>query len=142
MQLVMIKLWQALEQVCPATCDEFRRLAMVQTERVLVDWARHFCGPDGLATNTVRLEISHALIGVGDGDSNNQQPYLWAALHDAMAALPDDERMIVGLRCYDGRKFVDIAKELGVSIDTVRRRWKRAREYLRRCLGDEARHGG
>ena len=57
-----------------------------------------------------------------------------AALHDAIAALPEDRRIVVVLRDLEGLTYEEIAEALGVELNTVRSRLHRARLDLKAKL--------
>lgn len=60
---------------------------------------------------------------------------LVAALHVALAALPEEQRAVFALREWDGLEYEEIAAVEGVPVGTVRSRLARAREALRAALG-------
>lgn len=57
-----------------------------------------------------------------------------AALHRAIAELPDERRMVVVLRDLEGLSYDEIAGALGIELGTVRSRLHRARLDLREKL--------
>jgi RNA polymerase sigma-70 factor (ECF subfamily) len=59
---------------------------------------------------------------------------LEAALHEAVAALPEDRRIVVVLRDLEGLSYEDIAEVLGMPLNTVRTRLHRARLDLKAKL--------
>jgi RNA polymerase sigma-70 factor (ECF subfamily) len=59
---------------------------------------------------------------------------LQAALHAAIAALPDERRIVVILRDLEGLAYEEIAEVLGLPLNTVRSRLHRARLDLRATL--------
>jgi RNA polymerase sigma-70 factor, ECF subfamily len=59
---------------------------------------------------------------------------LQAALHEAIAALPDDRRIVVVLRDVEGLAYEEIAEVLGLPLNTVRTRLHRARLDLKAKL--------
>ncbi|MEZ6036190.1 MAG: sigma-70 family RNA polymerase sigma factor [Planctomycetota bacterium] len=63
-----------------------------------------------------------------------------AAVVKAVLALPDAYRDVVVLRWFEGLPPRDVAKRLGVPVETVRTRHRRAFERLREEL--DAQHGG
>ena len=69
---------------------------------------------------------------------------LIARVQAAVATLPPDYRAVVHLRFFEDRLPVAIADELGVPVETVRTRLKRAVERLRAALlpGRAARDAG
>jgi RNA polymerase sigma-70 factor (ECF subfamily) len=56
---------------------------------------------------------------------------LEAALHQAVAALPEDRRIVVVLRDLEGLSYEEIGEVLGVPLNTVRSRLHRARLDLK-----------
>ena len=59
---------------------------------------------------------------------------LETALHQAIAALPEDRRIVVVLRDLEGLAYEEIAHVLGVELGTVRSRLHRARMDLKAKL--------
>jgi RNA polymerase sigma-70 factor (ECF subfamily) len=59
---------------------------------------------------------------------------LAAALRDAIAALPDERRIVVVLRDLEGLGYEEIAEVLGLELGTVRSRLHRARLDLKAKL--------
>ena len=59
---------------------------------------------------------------------------LQAALHEAVAALPEERRIVVVLRDLEGLAYEEIAEVLGLPLNTVRTRLHRARVDLRAKL--------
>jgi RNA polymerase sigma-70 factor (ECF subfamily) len=57
-----------------------------------------------------------------------------AALHDAIAALPEERRIVVILRDLEGLTYEEIAEALGLELNTVRTRLHRARLDLKAKL--------
>lgn len=53
-----------------------------------------------------------------------------AALHDLVAALPEDQRVVFVARAVEGRSTAEVAAGLGISEDLVRWRLRRARLRL------------
>jgi RNA polymerase sigma-70 factor (ECF subfamily) len=57
-------------------------------------------------------------------------------LDQAFAQLPDDQRRIVQLALIEGLPHAEIAERLGLSVEAVKGRLKRARARMRRELAD------
>jgi RNA polymerase sigma-70 factor (ECF subfamily) len=141
-QNAMLRLCRALREVTPGSLREFFRLAALQIRRELIDLARHYYGPGGLAAH-------HETLRPGDGrdarapaldpsDSRDEPSKLalWTEFHERVGALPEDEREVFDLVCYQGLTHAEAAKLLDVSTKTVQRRWQAA------CLKlHEAMHG-
>ena len=69
-----------------------------------------------------------------DPEAEHFDPALVARVQAAVAALPEDYRTVVHLRFFEDRLPFAIADELGVPVETVRTRLKRAVERLRAAL--------
>jgi len=63
-----------------------------------------------------------------------EQRELQAALHEAIAALPEERRIVVVLRDLEGLAYEEIADVLGLPLNTVRTRLHRARLDLKAKL--------
>jgi len=70
----------------------------------------------------------------GDAAIALERTEVAAALHDAIAALPEDRRLVVILRDLEGLSYEEIAEALGVELNTVRTRLHRARLDLKAKL--------
>ena len=62
---------------------------------------------------------------------------LRAALQQALAAMPEEERMVIVLAYAEDLTQVEIAERLGLPLGTVKTRTRRALRRLRNVLGDE-----
>jgi RNA polymerase sigma-70 factor (ECF subfamily) len=69
-----------------------------------------------------------------DPRSHAERHELEAALRRAIAELPDERRIVVVLREFEGLAYEDIAEALGIELGTVRSRLHRARQELREKL--------
>jgi hypothetical protein len=90
------KLHGALETVHPESPRHFYNLAATQIRRVLIDLARHYCGPDMLAAH-------HDTAGMNpegnpppkydEADIAGEPQTLmeWTEFHEQVEALPDEE---------------------------------------------------
>ncbi len=54
-----------------------------------------------------------------------------AALHEAIAELPERQQALLSLRYGDGMEYTQIAKVMGLTLGTVKSALNRAREHLR-----------
>ena len=97
--------------------------------RILIDHARKHLGPKHGGGKTISLE---AVAVVSD-----ERAAELVALDDALTALARvDERKssLVELRYFGGLSMAETAAVLGVSDETVRREWIRAKAFLHREL--------
>jgi len=69
--------------------------------------------------------------GEADPATSLERSELSAALHQAIAELPDDRRVIVVLRDLEGLSYEEIARALELELGTVRSRLHRARMDLK-----------
>ncbi len=137
-QQATLKLWHALQEIAPGSVREFVGLAATQIRRVLIDMARHHFGPEGPGRK-------HESPAPGTdppadpADSTNDVTRLaaWTAFHEQMDLLPAQEREVFELHWYQGLTHGDAAEVLGVSVDTIKRRWQSARLLLYQALGGE-----
>ncbi len=58
-------------------------------------------------------------------------------LHDGLAKLPDDERILLNLRYWRALPVQEIASIMGKSPPTVRKRLARAEQHLKESMADE-----
>jgi RNA polymerase sigma-70 factor (ECF subfamily) len=71
---------------------------------------------------------------VADAATALERTELEAALHQAIAELPDERRIVVVLRDVEGLAYEEIAEALGLELGTVRSRLHRARTELKAKL--------
>jgi RNA polymerase sigma-70 factor (ECF subfamily) len=67
-------------------------------------------------------------------DENAARAMLAARVREAMAALPEEQRVVLSLRAGEGLSYREIADLLDVPIGTVMSRLARARETMRRMV--------
>jgi RNA polymerase sigma factor (sigma-70 family) len=70
--------------------------------------------------------------------ADQEDPLRRQDLMRALAELPDDQRVVLLLVAVEDLSYADTARILGVPIGTVMSRLSRAREKLRRGMGEEA----
>jgi RNA polymerase sigma-70 factor, ECF subfamily len=83
-----------------------------------VDALADMSGDDGRTITEARSELAHA--------------------QAAMAALPDDQRIVLALVVIDGRSYREAAEILELPIGTVMSRISRARHAIDLCLNGKA----
>jgi RNA polymerase sigma-70 factor (ECF subfamily) len=81
-------------------------------------------------------ELALSRIPAADDDAVAalERDELQAALHEAIAALPEDRRIVVVLRDLEGLSYEEIGEVLGLPLNTVRTRLHRARGDLKSKL--------
>jgi RNA polymerase sigma factor (sigma-70 family) len=133
----LVRLLRTLQTLRPPTTRDFFNLAAVHIRRELLDLARR-CKK---RRNDVALEVqddSHCAPGAPPAVAADVGADfdLWVRFHEAVDALPVEEREVVGLVFYHGWTQVKIAEMFGVDERTVRRRWATACDRLRQQMGD------
>ena len=141
LQNAFMRLMRAIEEVKIESPRHFMALSALQIRRELVDLARHYYGPRGLAANhesKVGVD-SNARANVDVADLSHEPNTLaqWCEIHEQIGALPDHEREAMDLLYYDGLSQADAATLLGVSVRTVQRRWHSALQLLHEKVGDQ-----
>jgi len=71
---------------------------------------------------------------VGDAASENHADVL--CVQDAMARLPDEQRIAVGLVLVEGLSYKEAAEIMGIPVGTLTSRLARGREALQAMLAD------
>jgi RNA polymerase sigma factor (sigma-70 family) len=136
----LIRLLTAMEEVRPESSAHFLHLAAMQIRRELHDLCRHYFGPCGPAAHhdTGRGEADPAEgVRAGephpDGGRDSDGPSTlaeWTEFHEAVAALPEDLRVVVELHWYTGLTHEQVAEITRVDVRTAKRRWRHARRLL------------
>jgi RNA polymerase sigma-70 factor (ECF subfamily) len=134
-QQAALKLWNALHAVNPGSVREFVGLAATQVRRVLIDMARHYYGPQGPGTKHQTPGQETRLSGEpADSSQDPRRLAAWTAFHEHVETLPEAEREVFDLHWYQGLTHAEAGNLLGVSLDTVKRRWQSARLQLYQAL--------
>jgi RNA polymerase sigma-70 factor (ECF subfamily) len=138
LQNAMMRLMRSVKEVKPATVKAYVGLAATQIRRELIDLARHEFGPEGAGAN----HASDPRVAGQDGKNlpaaeNAADPHTgpqtqaqWQEFHEQVQRLPEEEREVFDLLFYQGLTQEVAAKHLGVSVPTVKRRWREARLKL------------
>ena len=70
-------------------------------------------------------------------ESHAVQTETVAAVRAELERLPDEQRQVVMMRIYEGKKFIEIAEQLGLPLGTVLTRMRLAQKKLQAALADE-----
>jgi RNA polymerase sigma-70 factor (ECF subfamily) len=134
LQNASLRLLRALQEVRPASTQEFFGLAAAQIRRELLDLKRHYYGPEGMGRH------HHTSRGGGGPAAPAHEPVdaapdcaeleEWCAFHRQIDGLPAEERQVVDLHFYQGLTKAEVAELLGVDVRTVQRRWNAALDRL------------
>jgi RNA polymerase sigma factor (TIGR02999 family) len=115
---------------------EFFGIAARLMRRVLVDFARKR-GAAKRGWSPVKVSLEDAMALTPEVDPKLDSDFI--AIHEALDDLAryDEELVkVVELLYFAGYTAEETAKILGVSTDTVKRRWKKAKIYLLKILTD------
>jgi RNA polymerase sigma factor (sigma-70 family) len=141
-QNALLRLYRSLADVQPASAVEFYRLAALNVRRELLDLAKHYYGPRGLGANYASVDkgadqsqAEPAADQPAAGDDPSQLE-AWAAFHEQVERLPDEEKEVFDLLWYQELSQAEAAALLKISERTVKRRWASARLRLHQSLGD------
>ncbi len=96
-----------------------------------VDYLRHLQVED-----KYKFLMAEAMINVPDMDEEiDEQVYTKVNL--AIESLPEQCRLIIKLNVLEGKKYHEIAEELGITINTIRTQVSRGYKKLREILAEE-----
>jgi RNA polymerase sigma factor (sigma-70 family) len=137
LQRANLKLWQDLNEIRPASVQEFIGLAALKIRRELIDLAQHYFGPDGHGRKHFTPPPGNGPPDPADSSHDQQKLTAWSEFHQQIEALPEKERKVFELHWYQGLTHPETAEVLGVSTDTIKRRWQSARLLLYQALKGE-----
>jgi RNA polymerase sigma-70 factor (ECF subfamily) len=130
LQETYLRLLNALREVRPENTRHFFALATRHVRQHLLDLVRRFRNKGHCA-----LDDHAEPVAAGTGSAEVEELERWATLHEAVEALPDEEREVFGLRFYQGLTWPEIAGLVPFDERTARRRWSSACFLLRQALG-------
>ncbi len=143
LQNALVRLHRSLQEVRPDNKLAFNGLAAQQIRRELCDLARSLYGPRGHG----RHHKTEA--GANQHDEGQRLQYEavaeetdsidrfeMAAFHEGVEMLDDEQRQVFDLIFYQGMAQAEVAKLLGVSDRTVKRRFRDAKLSLNELLSD------
>lgn len=139
LQAALMRLYRSLADVRPDDVRHLDNLAAAQIRRELIDLARRYRGPEGLGANhhTDGASPDSRLAQVADGSGHPGSLEEWAAFHEVVERLPEEERRVVDLLWYRGLTHAQAGEVIGVATKTVQRRWASARLMIRDALEGE-----
>jgi RNA polymerase sigma-70 factor (ECF subfamily) len=120
---VALGLLQALDEIRPATPEDFFRLAAQRIRWLLLDHAKQ-------TDLRARLRQELPLPREEAPDREQSGPVILAALYAQIEALPEKERAVVDLLYFHGLSQPETAALLGITERSVRRYWVSARLKL------------
>lgn len=143
-QNAALRLCRALKEVKPASEADFINLAALQIRREIVDLYRHHFGPTGHATfhSTVPtasdewgcVTLLYDLIVNSEGGP--AEKFEENELRTLVEQLDQQHRAVFVLLVFKELDQVEVAKKLNLSVPTVKRRWREAKQQLQNVVGD------
>lgn len=140
LQLALMRLCKALEEVRPESVKGFIGLAAKHIRLELIDLGRHHFGAHGDGRHRARLapgqESEEPLLEEAapiEGSSMLD----WQNFHENIKELPAEEMEIFDYLYYQELSQDDTARLLGLTERTVQRRWQTAKLNLARLLRGE-----
>jgi RNA polymerase sigma factor (sigma-70 family) len=139
LQAALVRLHRSLGVVQPESVRHFDNLAAAQIRRELIDLARSYYGPEGPGAkhHTDGTDPGDRLAQVVDPAGEPDSLESWAAFHEAVERLPQEEQEVVNLLWYGSLTHAQAAEALGVASKTIQRRWASARLLIRDALHQE-----
>jgi RNA polymerase sigma factor (sigma-70 family) len=132
------RLLDTLREVTPDSVAGFFRLAAQAVRRQLLDMARHYSGAMNHAAHHDSVpDGPPATSHWASRPKEVRNLERWAAFHEAVERLPEEDRELFELGYYEGLGKEEMARLLQVDEKTVRRRWNRATRRLAEALGDD-----
>ncbi len=135
--VLWIRLVGALEKTQPQTLEGFFGLVFVHVRQALLDLARRQRRDDARRGNGRRdagQSEAPAPFDLADTTQDPARLALLTEVHEQVATLPDDERMVFDLRYYGGYSQAEIAQILGLHPRKVSRLWYAATARLARGM--------
>ena len=80
--------------------------------------------------------MADAMIVAEDVDENVDEE-IYDRVNQAVESLPEQCRLIIKLNVIEGKKYLEISEELGISINTIRTQVSRGYKKLRDILSNE-----
>ncbi len=130
LQNASIRLWNSLSDVEPENLRSFFGLAALQIRRELIDLARknrRLLGPE---TVYIIADAHSSQAELSDPVDEQITLTEWTDLHEKVQLLPPEQLEVFDLVYYHELTQPEAADVLGVSLRTVKRRWREARKNL------------
>lgn len=101
------------------------------TRNAAVDYLRHLHVED-----KHKFLMAEAMINIPDIDEEIDEE-IYNKVNLAIESLPEQCRLIIKLNVLEGKKYLEIAGELGITINTIRTQVSRGYKKLREILAKE-----
>lgn len=112
----------------------FRRLGNLREPAALRGWLRTVCTREALRVTGDQNKPTLGLEQAGQLTAPGPAPELYAAMVQALASLPPEQRAALVLREVEGLREAEIARLLAAPLGTVKSRLHRARARFREAF--------
>ena len=133
---------QAEDAVQETLLRAFRRLETLRDDAKFAPWLVQIAQRQVVdSVRTRQIPIGFPLDASSQTTADDKNPHAWIKneqLLSLVARLPDHERVLVGLRYFDGQSMTEIAAILARPIGTVTKQLSRAMVRLRSWYKEEA----
>lgn len=96
-----------------------------------VDYLRHLQVED-----RYKFLMAEAIVNIPDMDEEIDED-VYNKVNLAIESLPEQCKLIIKLNVLEGKKYLEIAEELGITINTIRTQVSRGYKKLREILAEE-----
>lgn len=96
-----------------------------------VDYLRHLQVED-----RYKFLMADAMLAASEADKEVDEE-VCDKIHSAIESLPEQCRLIIQLNVLEGKKYLEIAEELGITLNTIRTQVSRGYKKLRDILSEE-----
>jgi len=122
-QETFVRLWEKAPEVNITTSIKAYLFASVRNR--CLDYLKHLQVQDKHRQQLAEAQLYTQNLDISiDGDTDQK-------LKEAINALPDQRQKIIRLNCLEGKKYQEIANQLGISVNTVKTQVARAYRQLR-----------
>ena len=128
--------FHAAEEVVQATAlRAFQQLHTLRKADYFGSWLMQIARRQAVdALRAHRIPVATGITESEDQTPANPDQFTWIDrnhLLDLVARLPDDQRVLIGKRYFDGHSMVDIATSMGRPVGTITKQLSRAVARLR-----------
>jgi RNA polymerase sigma-70 factor (ECF subfamily) len=132
LQLALLRLHHTIGRVKIDSAKHFYALVTLQIRRTLLDLSRRYYGVFGHGRQLSNASEGNRMAEeVGEVGTSYWKMHDWSLFHEAVAELDPIYREPFEIIWYHEKKASDLAEILGVTQQTIRRRYHRACQLIR-----------
>lgn len=128
-QDVFLKLFEESQVLPKNVC--LKSWLYTSVRNAAIDYLRHM-----QVTDKHKFLVAEAMLASGEVDEKVDEE-VCERVNRAVASLPEQCRLIIQKSVFEGKKYAEIAEEMGISINTIRTQVLRGYKKLREMLSDE-----